>query len=154
MSNQSLKKTPFSVYLEWPCALEKMCVSKLCCNLAEGEEMLPPWAVYLSLGKVARMVPFLHQLVSLCGRPSSLRRGGRTGRRWWNNYGKRILEQFYQSVWEHVRELGTVFNRPWTLWICSRYARFCSHSWKRGRGFRGNWKTPSDFRVLGHNTSV
>ena len=70
VSNQSLKKIlPFSVCLEWPCALEKMCISQLCCNLAEGGGDVAPWAVYPSLGKVARMVPFLHQLVSHVATP-------------------------------------------------------------------------------------
>ena len=70
VSNQSLKKIlHFSVCLEWPYALERMCISQLCCNLAEGGGDVAPWAVYLSLGKVARMVPFLHQLVSRVATP-------------------------------------------------------------------------------------
>lgn len=44
VSYQSLKKIlPFSVYLEWPCALEKMCISQLCCNLAEGGGDVALW---------------------------------------------------------------------------------------------------------------
>lgn len=89
VSNQSLKKIlPFSVYLGWLYALEKMCISQLCCNLAEGGGDVAPRAVYLSLGKAARMIPFLHQLVSRVATPHPWEGEKDRGRRWWNSYEK------------------------------------------------------------------
>lgn len=64
MGNQSLEKTlPFSIYLEWPCALEIRALLSSAVAL-QSEEMLPLETISMSLGRVVRMVPFLHQLVS------------------------------------------------------------------------------------------
>lgn len=153
VSNQSLKKIlPFSVYLAWPCALEKMCTSQLRCNLAEGGGDVALWGCLPEPGQASQNGSLSSPAGLPCGHPSSSRRG--------EGQGKKVVKQLWKGFWRSFANnpvqstyMSQGLSSKWQDSFCgySRDAKFCSRSWKQGRALRSFKLSLKSFRAWEHN---